>query len=190
MAYATTSASAAGGAGVGELRSRWGWFVALGVLMIVAGVIALGSLLMATVVTALWVGVMMIVSGAFEIVHGFQMKQWGRFFLWIAIGALYVVAGFLVFRNPLLAAGVFTWLLGFGLIVAGVVRIFLAMQMKSGSAWGWVVLSGIITLLLGVVILLQWPASSAYALGIFLGVDLLFDGAAWLGMGLALRRAA
>src|SRR5262245_29891100 len=119
MAFASDTAA------VGQLRSRWGWFVALGVLMIIAGVIALGSLLLATIVSVLWVGAMMIVSGAFEIIHGFQMKQWGRFFLWIAIGALYVVAGLLVFANPLLAAGVLTLLLGFGLIVAGIVRIFL-----------------------------------------------------------------
>ena len=184
MTFASDSAAP------GELRSRWGWFVALGVLMIIAGVIALGSLLMATIVTVFWVGAMMVVSGAFEIIHGFQMKQWGRFFLWIVIGALYVVAGLIVFRNPLLAAGVLTLLLGFGLIVAGVVRIFLAMQMKSGSAWAWVAVSGVITLLLGIVIIMQWPLSGAYALGIFLGVDLVFDGAAWLGMGLALKRAA
>ena len=184
MTFASDSAAP------GELRSRWGWFVALGILMIVAGVIALGSLLMATIVSVLWVGAMMVVSGAFEIIHGFQMKLWSRFFLWIAIGALYVVAGLLVFANPLLAAGVLTLLLGFGLIVAGVVRIYLAMQMKTGSAWGWVVLSGVITLLLGIVLVVQWPLSSAYALGIFLGVDLVFDGVGWLGMGLALKRTA
>jgi uncharacterized membrane protein HdeD (DUF308 family) len=173
-----------------ELHSRWGWFVALGIFLIVAGVIALGTVLMATVVSVLWVGAMMVVSGVFEVIHGFQMKSWGRFFLWIVIGLLYVLSGAFIFYNPLLAAGVLTLLLGFALIFAGVARIVLAMQMRSGSAWGWVAVSGVITLLLGAIIVIHWPVSSLYTLGIFLGVDLIIAGASWLGAGLGFRKFA
>ncbi len=172
------------------LRGRWGWFAALGVIMIIAGFIALMSVVMATVVSVLIVGVMMIASGIMEIIHGFQMKRWSRFFLWIVIGILYVIAGLLVVRNPLLAAGVLTLLVGAALIFAGIARIFLAMQMRSESPWGWVLVSGIITVLLGAIILLQWPISSLYVLGIFLGVDLMIAGASWLGASLVFRRAA
>lgn len=173
-----------------DIHRRWGWFVALGVLMIIAGVIALLSVFMATVATVIWVGAMMIVSGVFEIVHGFQLKSWGRFFLWIVIGLLYIVAGFIAFMNPILASSVLTLMLGFGLVFAGVMRIVLAMQMRTGAAWGWVVFSGAITLLLGAIIVLHWPVSSLYALGIFLGVDLIIAGASWLGIGLGFRQAA
>lgn len=173
-----------------EFRGHWGWFVGLGVLMIVAGLIALGSVLMATVVSVLVVGIMMIASGIVEIVHGFRMKGWGQFFLWILIGILYVVAGLFAFSNPLLAAGALTLVLGVSLIFAGVARIFLAMQMRSSSPWGWVLASGVITLLLGAAILIRWPVSSLYVLGIFLGVDLVIAGAAWLSAGLAFRRTA
>ena len=173
-----------------EVRSKWGWFVALGVLMIVAGFVALMSVFLATIVSVLVVGWMMILSGVMEIIHGFQMKQWGRFFLWIVIGALYVMGGFFAVWNPLLASTVLTLFLGVFLIVAGVFRIVLAMQMRSGSYWGWVVGSGVITLLLGVVVVLHWPVSSLYTLGIFLGVDLVIAGASWLSAGLAFRRAA
>ena len=173
-----------------ELRSKWGWFVALGILMIVAGFIALMSVFLATIVSVLIVGWMMILSGIIEIIHGFQMKQWGRFFLWILIGALYVVGGVFAVLNPLLASTVLTLFLGVLLIVAGVFRIVLAMQMRSGSYWGWVVASGVITLLLGAIIVFHWPVSSLYTLGIFLGVDLVIAGASWLSAGLAFRRAA
>ena len=173
-----------------EIRSKWGWFVALGILMIVAGFIALMSVFLATIVSVLIVGWMMILSGIMEIIHGFQMKRWGRFFLWILIGALYVVGGAFAILNPLLASAALTLLLGMLLIFAGVFRIVLAMQMRSGSYWGWVLASGVITLLLGAIIVLHWPVSSLYALGIFLGVDLVIAGASWLSAGLAFRRAA
>lgn len=172
-----------------EIRQRWGWFAALGVLMILAGIVALLSVFMATVASVIWVGAMMVVSGLVEIVHGLQMKSWGRFFLWIIIGLLYVAAGVIAFVNPILASTVLTLMIGVGLIVAGVVRVVLSMQMRTGSAWAWVAFSGVVTLLLGAIIVLHWPVSSLYTLGIFLGVDLIIAGASWLGIGLGFRRS-
>jgi uncharacterized membrane protein HdeD (DUF308 family) len=174
----------------GELRSKWGWFVALGVLVIVAGMVALMSVFFATIVSVLVVGWMMILSGVMEIIHGFQMKQWSRFFLWMIIGALYIAGGAFAISNPVLASTVLTLLLGMLLIAAGVFRIVLAMQMRSGSYWGWVAGSGVITLLLGAIIVFHWPISTLYTLGIFLGIDLIFAGASWLSAGLAFRRVA
>ena len=81
-------------------------------------------------------------------------------------------------------------MLGIALIVGGLVRIFLATQMKHGTPWGWVVFSGILSFLLGLMIVAKWPASSFYTLGIFLGIDLIFIGAAWVSMGLRLRKLA
>ena len=70
-------------------------------------------------------------------------------------------------------------------------RIFLAFEMRSaGKPWGWVVVSGIITLLLGLMIIAQWPASSFFVLGIFLGIDLIFIGSGWITMGMALKKRA
>jgi uncharacterized membrane protein HdeD (DUF308 family) len=67
-------------------------------------------------------------------------------------------------------------------------RIILAFSMKEGTPWLWVVLSGAITLLLGLIILTRWPISSLYVLGLFLGIDLVFAGAGWIGVGLGLKR--
>ena len=183
MTFATDTASIRH-----ELHGKWGWFVGLGVLMIVAGFIALMSLLLATIASVLVVGVMMVISGIIEIIHGFQMRRWGRFFFWIVIGALYVAGGFFAVSNPLLASAALTLLLGMFLIAAGVMRIVLAMQMRTSSNWGWVVASGVITLLLGAIIVFGWPTTSLYTLGIFLGVDLIIAGASWLTAGLAFRR--
>lgn len=175
-------------ADMAPLRAKWGWILALGVVYTVAGFIALGSVVMATAASVLIVGVMMIVAGVAEIISAFQCKGWGKFLIWALLGVLYIVAGFVTFENPLLAAVVLTLLLGASLVASGVVRIFLAFSMKREQPWMWVLLSSIVTLLLGLLILAHWPVSSVYVLGIFLGIDLVVAGAGWVGLSLALRR--
>lgn len=178
------------GTGLEALRAKWGWVVGIGIALIVFGLIALGSVVAATVASVWVVGIMMLVSGAVEVANAFAMKTWGKFFLWALLGLLYGLAGVFTILNPLLAAGVLTLLLGAGLVASGILRVILAFNMREGTPWGWVVLSGIITLLLGLIILAKWPVSSLWVLGTFLGIDLVFAGVSWLVMGLALRRAA
>lgn len=171
------------------LRKNWGWMVAFGALLALAGFIALGSVLYATIVSVLFVGVAMIVSGFVEIIYGVAMRSWKKFFLWILLGVLYVIGGCAVFKNPLLAASFLTLVLGGGLVAAGMLRIFLAFQLPENAPRIWVGLSGLVTLFLGAVIVAQWPISSLWVIGAFLGVDLIFAGATWIGVGLTLKRA-
>jgi uncharacterized membrane protein HdeD (DUF308 family) len=172
------------------LRAKSGWIVALGVVYVIAGLIALGSVVFATVVTVFVVGVMMLLSGVAEVISAFQIKTWGKFLLWVLLGLLYIVAGFLTFENPLLAAAVLTLLLGCALLVSGVMRIILAFSMKQEMPWVWVAISGVVTFLLGLIILAHWPVSGLYILGVFLGIDLIFAGLGWIGIGLGLKRHA
>ena len=171
------------------LRAKWGWIVALGIVYLIAGFIALGSVMMATVASVIVVGAMMIVAGVAEVISAFQVKSWGKFALWMALGVLYIIAGFVAWDNPLLTAVWLTLFLGAALVASGLVRIYLGFSMKHGSPWVWVVISGLITLVLGGIILIHWPVSAVYTLGIFLGVDLVFAGASWLGLGLGMRNA-
>ncbi len=136
------------------------------------------------------IGFMMLMAGVVEIVAAFNAKDWGHRILWLLLGALYVFAGFVCIQNPFQAATLLTLMLGIALIVVGLLRIFLATRMKQGTPWGWVVVSGIISFLLGLMIVAKWPISSAYVLGIFLGVDLIFMGTGWITIGLALKRHA
>jgi uncharacterized membrane protein HdeD (DUF308 family) len=174
--------------GLAPLRAKSGWIVALGVVYVIAGVVALGSVVFATVVTVFVVGVMMLLSGVAEVISAFQIKNWGKFLLWMLLGVLYIVAGFLTFENPLLAAAVLTLLLGFALVASGIMRIVLAFSMKQEMPWIWVAVSGVITLLLGLIILVHWPVSGLYILGLFLGIDLIIAGLGWIGIGLGLKR--
>ena len=183
-----TAVSTSNARGLESLRAKSGWIVALGVIYVIAGFVALGSVLMATVATVFFVGIMMLIAGIAEVINAFQFKTWGKFFLWLLLGALYIVAGFVTFENPLLAAAILTLLLGFALVASGIMRIVLAFSMREGAPWIWVAISGVITLLLGIVILSHWPVSGLYILGLFLGIDLVFAGAGWIGVGLGLRK--
>jgi uncharacterized membrane protein HdeD (DUF308 family) len=177
------------GSDIAPLRAKWGWIVALGVVYVITGFVALGSVVLATVATVFVVGVMMIIAGVAEVINAFQLKTWGRFVLWALLGLLYIIAGFLTFENPALAAVLLTLMLGVSLVASGAMRIFLAFSMKREASWFWVMISGVITLLLGLLILARWPINSVYILGLFLGIDLVFAGASWLGIGLGLRRS-
>lgn len=190
MSTTATSSSAFAPAGLAPLRAKSGWIVALGVVYVIAGVIALGSVMFATVVTVFVVGVMMLIAGVAEVINAFQIKTWGKFLFWLLLGALYIVAGFLTFENPLFAAAVLTLLLGFSLIASGIMRIVLGFSMRHGTPWLWVALSGVVTLLLGLIIVVHWPVSGLYVLGLLLGIDLVVAGISWIGIGFGLKRLA
>jgi uncharacterized membrane protein HdeD (DUF308 family) len=178
------------GSGVEPLRAKCGWIVALGVIYLIAGLIALSSIALATVASVFVVGIMMVIAGVAEVINAFQLKSWGKFLLWIVLGLLYIVAGIVTFENPLLAAALLTLMLGAALLASGIMRIILAFSMKEGMPWMWVALSGAITIILGIVILSHWPVSSLYILGIFLGIDLVFAGIGWIFVGLGLKSRA
>jgi len=171
------------------LRAKSGWDRTLGVVYLIAGIVALSSVAFATAVTVFLVGIMMIVAGAAEVINAFQMKSWSKFLLWVLLGALYIVAGTLTFENPLLTAKFLTLLLGLFLLrrahedLPGV-------QHEGGNAVVHVVLSGLITILVGAVILAAWPVSSLVVLGVFLAVDLISSGVGWISIGLGLKARA
>ncbi|MCX8570704.1 MULTISPECIES: HdeD family acid-resistance protein [Hyphomicrobiales] len=176
------------GGDVAALRSKWGWFVLLGVALLVLGVIAAGNLLVATAASIFFVGTMMIIGGIVEIVHAFGVKGWGTFFWWLLSGILYVVAGYLAFANPVLAAGVMTLFLAISLIASGLVRIWIGFSGRGVEGWGWVIAGGIITVLAGLIIASGWPVNSLWILGLFLAIDLIFQGVTYIGFGFGLRR--
>jgi uncharacterized membrane protein HdeD (DUF308 family) len=184
----TLQSSDAASSGMAPLRAKWGWIVALGAVYVIAGFFALGSIAMATVASVLVVGVAMIVAGVAEVFNAFQIKSWGKFLIWALLGVLYIVAGFVTFENPLLAAALLTLVLGASLVASGIMRSILAFSMKRDAPWIWVALSGVITLLLGLLILARWPTNSVYILGLLLGIDLIMAGTGWIAIGLGLRR--
>ncbi|WP_442754371.1 HdeD family acid-resistance protein [Methylocystis sp. JAN1] len=171
-------------------RAKWGWIVAMGVLFIIGGVVALFNVLAATLVAIVYIAAAMVVAGAWEIVTAFQIRPWGRAALWGVVGAITVAAGVAAARFPFLAAVSLTALVGALLVAGGVLKLVLAYQLRDLSRWELIAVAGGLSFVLGVLILAEWPASGLYVLGLFLGVDLLFEGVSWVGMGLAAKPAA
>lgn len=170
-----------------RLTHRWPVVAGVGALTVLLGLAALVLTVSATIATIFVIGALMAIAGGMEIIVGFNAKTWGRFFLWIASGLIYVVAGAVAFAQPILAAAFFTIALGIGFLAAGAVRLWIASHMPPGSR-GAPTFSALVTLCLGAVIVLGWPGNSVVALGLLVGIDLIFYGANWIALAFALRR--
>jgi len=166
--------------------SWWGALL-LGVVFVAAGIFILGDVALATVISAVVIGMLLLVAGASEVVHAFSAPHWRGLTFRLLIGALYGICGAALIADPLFASVVLTFVFALGLIVSGVVRIF-----QSFQYWRWygslLLLSGIIGIVAGFVILAKWPVSGLWVLGTLVGIDLLLHGAWWIALGLQLRQ--
>ena len=178
------------GEAIERLRGKWAAITAFGVLLVVLGFAALCFSLIATIVTVTLNGVLFLIAGAAEVGIGMHSRTWGRFFLWVIGGLLYIAIGLLCIVNPILASVALTLVLGAALIAAGLVRAFLAFQLPADQPRALVFLAAAVTILLGLIIVSHWPLDSIYVLGTLLGVDLLFHGVGWVSLGVGLRPQA
>lgn len=157
------------------VQRNWGWFLALGVLQIVLGMIAVGEAFLMTIFSVVLLGWLMIIGGISTVFHAFVERQWGGFLIDLLMGLLYGVAGFMMVANPGQAAVTLTLLIAMFLIVGGVFRIAegLAHDLPHRT---WVLLNGVVTLILGFLIWRQWPSSGLWVIGLFVGIEMLLYG--------------
>ena len=175
------------GVAIERLRSKWGAIVAFGALLMALGLASMVFAFTSTLAMVTVNGFLFLVAGAAEIGVGMHSRSWGHFFFWVIGGLIYISAGVFCILNPLLASVVLTLLLGAGLIAAGVVRLALGFQLPASPQRAMVFFAAVVTFLLGLIIVIHWPLSSAYVLGTLLGVDLLVHGAGWASFGMGLR---
>jgi uncharacterized membrane protein HdeD (DUF308 family) len=168
------------------LRGDWFWFVLLGIVLVVLGIIALGSVVIASLAAAVAIGTLLLLGGVAESVGAFWCRDWSGFFLHLLSGVLSIVIGVLFLWAPVGALLALTLLLASFLMVGGLFKIVAAVSYRF-AAWGWPLLSGIIDLILGVLIWQEWPASALWVIGLFVGINLVFRGINWIALGLSLR---
>jgi uncharacterized membrane protein HdeD (DUF308 family) len=174
---------------VTEVRKIWGWFLALGIIQIVVGALAVSFAFSATLASVLTLGILLLIAAGAQLVAAIWTRDWGGFFLYVLIGLLYAVAGFLTIQQPLLAAETLTLMLAAALLLGGMFRIVVA-AVERFPAWGWVLVNGIISVVLGVLIWQQWPVSGLWVLGMFVGIDLIVNGVNWSILAIAVRNGA
>lgn len=182
--------SALQGAVFGELRKKWGWLLALGVLLIVFGTLGLWMSFAMTLATVIMFGALLVVGGGFQLVNAFQLKGWKSMLWHVLIALLYVAAGILIVTDPILASMSLTMVLAWILIAVGVFRIIMAMQLRPVIGLFWPLLSGLISVLLGGMILAQWPATGFWVIGLFVSIEMIFNGWSSVFIAMAARNAA
>ncbi|MCP3467700.1 MULTISPECIES: HdeD family acid-resistance protein [unclassified Bradyrhizobium] len=156
------------------------WVCALlGIVLIAAGLFALGDVVFATLISVKLIGVIAIAAGAFEIMHAFWTRGWGGFLWQVLLGVLYLGLGFLLLSQPVSGALILTYFLGAILFASGAIRCVLSFARWRQNGW-MMLISGAFATLAGLVILLGFPEISVWALGFLLGVDLISHGLAWL----------
>jgi uncharacterized membrane protein HdeD (DUF308 family) len=172
--------------GLIALRGNWFWFVLLGIALIAVGSVALSSVVVASLATAVALGVLILLGGVGEMVGAFWCRFWSGFFLHLLTGVLSVVVGLFFLRAPVGALLALTLLTASFLLVGGIFKIVAALSYRFG-AWGWALASGVIDVILGALIWHDLPASALWVIGMFLGINLIFRGFNWIGLGLALK---
>lgn len=170
-----------------DIRKNSGLTIAMGVIVLLMGFLAIGSPFMAGLSIAMVVGILFIIGGIGQLVFAFQA---GRRILNIILGLLTAAVGIYMVMNPVAALVSLTIFLAAYLIVSGIFEVVLAFQIKPVSGWGWALFSGIISVLLGVMIWSQFPLSGAWAIGVLLGVKLFFSGWTLLMFGMAAKGLA
>ncbi len=182
--------SAIQGAVFGELKKNWGWLLALGILLIVLGTLGLWMSFAMTLATVMMFGALLIVGGVFQLVNAFQLKGWKSVLWHVVIALLYVAAGIVIVTDPILASMSLTMVLASILMAVGVFRIIMALQLRPVKGSFWPLLAGLISILLGSMIMAQWPASGFWVIGLFISIEMIMNGWSSVFVALAARNAA
>jgi uncharacterized membrane protein HdeD (DUF308 family) len=174
-----------------DIQSYWGWFLAWGVALVVLGTFAITASVLTTMVTIIMLGLLILMSGILIVIDTFAFwwGKWRSFLLHMMIGLLYLVVGYMLLHNPSDAAESITLLLGIFYVVIGTVRVISSLSAKL-PRWSWLFFNGLVSLVLGILILSSWPASSLFIIGLFIGIDLLVCGWTYIMLALGAKAIA
>jgi uncharacterized membrane protein HdeD (DUF308 family) len=161
-----------------------------GVLLIVLGMAAVGSPFLAAVAVNVAIAWLIVLAGAVHVILAFRAHGAGSTIWKLLVGVAYVCFGVYLILHPVLAVASLTLVLASLFLIEGVLDMVLFVKMRSMGGSSWVLLDGIITLLLGAMIYMQWPSSSAWAIGTLVGVSMIISGVTRVMMSLAVRKAA
>lgn len=175
---------------VEEVRSRAGWRVASGVLLILAGIAALSAPIIAAAVLSIFIGWAMVFGGVAQAIYAFSTKDSAGHIIWkVLLAILYVVTGAYVLFQPAAGAVALAFVLGWMLLIEAALLGVLAFQVRPRQGWGLWLFDAIVTLALAIFILVNWPGNSFVILAAFIGVSMIFSGVSRLILGATVRSA-
>lgn len=173
-----------------NLSRNWGWLLALGILFLILGCIGMGMVVGLTMLSMLFFAALLFIAGGAQIADVFKTQGW-KGSLWHAfIAFLYIAFGAIIIYNPLVASAAITALLAWILIMIGVTRITMAFALRKAKGWGFMLVAGIASLILGILILIHWPWSGLWVIGLFIAIEMIVAGWSYIFIALGLRKKA
>jgi uncharacterized membrane protein HdeD (DUF308 family) len=172
------------------IKKASGWFIAMAVVFIILGIVAIVEPGVAGLAVTILVGWLLVVGGVAHLIAAFSGGGVGRVIWQVIVGIIYIVGGFYFLTHPLLGLGTLTLFLAGIILVEAVMEFIAYFRMRSEGGSGWLLVNALITLLLGALIWVHWPSSSVWAIGTLVGVNLLITGFSRLMLGMAARKLA
>ena len=173
--------------GTRGIRKSWAWFLALGILQVIAGTTGVSFSFSESLASPVILGVLLLTAGGAQSAVALLARDWDGFYLFLLLALVYGVAGLLTLEKPLLAAEGLTLMLAALFFLVGLFRIVTAL-VENLPSWRWVLFNGVVALLLGLAIWRHWPASSFGTLGVLVGIELIVNGATWSILSVGVRR--
>ena len=165
------------------------WSIVWGVLLILFGMLAIGSPFMAAVAVSVVIAWLIILAGVVHLILAFHAHGAGSLIWKLLVGVAYLFFGVYLIMHPLLGVASLTLVLASLFLIEGILDIVLFFKMRPMRGSSWVLIDGIITLLLGLLIYLQWPVSSIWAIGTLVGVSMIISGITRVMLSLSVRKA-
>ena len=173
-----------------QVKSNAGWVVALGVVTIIAGFLCMGYPWASGLGVTVVIGIVMVIAGVARTIAAFHAGSFGQGALAFLGGILTFVGGAVLVARPNIGLASLTLLLGIYLLIDGISGAILAFHVKPVKGWGWMLFSAVMALLLGLLLLWEWPLSGLWAIGTLVGINLVFSGFSMVSIGSAARKAA
>ncbi|MEM5473012.1 DUF308 domain-containing protein [Hoeflea sp. AS60] len=166
----------------------WTWMAVLAVICIIGGFLALLNPFAATIFAVTLAGWVFLLQGVVQVIHAFRVRDWPGFFWSLGLGVLSLLVGFVLVADPLAGSVSLTLLVAVLFLLTGAAKIMFGLSLRRASGWVWVLVSGVVSVVLGAMILAGLPASAATILGLLLGIELVSNGVLFLFVALGLRK--
>lgn len=170
--------------GLKEIHRHWGWFLGIGLGLILLGILAVGASVFVTLASMVFFGVLLLIGGIIQAINAFRTRKGGGFLVNTLSAILYIIVGILLIMHPAIGAITLTLLIAAIFTISGLFKIVAALAHRYAH-WGWLLFNGIITLALGILIWAQWPVSGLWVIGLFIGIDLIIAGWIWVTLALS-----
>jgi uncharacterized membrane protein HdeD (DUF308 family) len=172
------------------LGAHWGWLVALGLALVLFGILAIWRARIATLVSVAFIGALLLVGALSVFIVAFSFTgYWTAFFIHVVWAVLLAIIGFILVTRPAISAEAITLVMAFYFLATGVVVIGFALSSHVQGQWLYVA-DGAVSAALGALLLAGWPVTGLWAIGLFIGIDLILRGGAIVALGLGLRTLA